>query len=173
MIDVRRNSGLVVAEAAYRERGGDAAASRFRHRAEDHRMAVAGDHLIGSEGREQPLEQREERGGLGAIGTGLVVVAGQEQCDRHRADVIVRRRGALADLAARPLPRRGPSGALLAEVLVDREGHAPFEAGRGQHVARVPGIGQPLHDGPEAVRDPGRRIADAVIIYEKKPHARA
>jgi hypothetical protein len=59
---------------------------------------------------------------------------------------------------------------VLAEVVLDREGNASFEAPGGQYMAGVPGIREPLDDGPEAVRDSGRRIADAVIVYEKKPH---
>ena len=45
-----------------------------RHRREDHRVAVAGDQLIGREVVEQRLEEREVLRRLGAIGSGLVVM---------------------------------------------------------------------------------------------------
>ena len=59
---------------------------------------------------------------------------------------------------------------MLAQVFLDRERDAALEAGRGQDVAVVTGIGEPADQRAHAVRDAGRRIADAVIVDEQEPH---
>ena len=64
-------------------------AARARHRLEDHRVAVAGDQLVGRELVQQAVEQREVLRGLRAIGPRLVVVARQQQRDRHALDGVV------------------------------------------------------------------------------------
>ena len=46
-------------------------------------MPVAGDQLIGSEILEELVEQRQVLPGLRAIGSRFVVVARQQQRDRH------------------------------------------------------------------------------------------
>ena len=125
VIDILEIPSGVIAKASYGERGRDAARVGARHGFEDHRMAVAGDELIGRELVHQPLEQREEPSGLGAIGTRFVVVARQEQRDRYASDVVVH----AGRFAAPPMrPRRAADGiragarTLLREVFFDREG---------------------------------------------------
>jgi len=68
---------------------------------------------------------------------------------------------------------KGEAGAVdaaLSKVFPDREGHRALESRRRQDVAGVAGIGQPSHDRAEALRHAGGRIADAMIVREKKPH---
>ena len=64
VIDVGEVATVVVAESAHREGSRDAALPCARHRLENHRMAVAGDQLIGRELVEKPIEQRRDTAGL-------------------------------------------------------------------------------------------------------------
>jgi hypothetical protein len=105
------------------------------------------------------------------------MVPRQQQRDRHVSDAVVddRASGRSRRLAAGSGSlgggcRRRERDALLPQVFLDREGHRTLEAGSRQDMARMTGVREPLHDRSEAVRDPGRRIADAVIVNEKKAH---
>jgi hypothetical protein len=35
------------------------------------------------------------------------------------------------------------------------------------------GIGEPFDDRPQALRDPGNRVADAVIVHQEEAHDRS
>ena len=60
--------------------------------------------------------------------------------------------------------------ALRSQVILDGEGHGTLEAGRREDVARMTGVGEPLHDRAQALRHAGGRVADAVVVDEEKPH---
>jgi hypothetical protein len=170
MVDVLEVPRLVVAEAANRKGGSNAALPRLRERREDHCVSVAGDRLVGREIVEETRQQPEELPRLRAIGPRLVVVARQEQRDGHAAHRVVHD-GPFGSpsLVFRPLEQRR-IGALLLQVLLDGEGHTALEARCRQDAAVVSCIREPLHDRPQALRDAGGRIADAVVIDEQEPH---
>ena len=134
-------------------------------------MTVAGDQLIGSEIVQELFEQRKVLPGLSIIGPRFVVVARQQQRDRYvphgvvddgpigNASLFARGAGSGA-----PWPERRWSNALLSQVIVDAERDTALEAGRGENVARMTGICEPLHDRPQALCDASGRVADAVVI---------
>ena len=68
-------------------------------------MPVAGDQLVGREVVEQLVEQRQELRGLRAIGPRFVVMARQQQRDRHVADGVVHDRPVGAALLVRRADR--------------------------------------------------------------------
>ena len=177
MVHVVEIPCFVIAEAADGKRGGDASRSRARHRFQDHRVPVAGDQLVRRELVQELIKEREVLPRLRAIGSRLVVVARQEQCDRHALD------GVLDDLAfghasflvstfAFTVRRRKARGidALRPQMFLDGEGHSTLEAGGRQDVALVAGVREPLHDRAQALRDSGGWIADAVVVHEEKAH---
>ena len=126
-------------------------------------MRVAGDHLIGCKVIQQIRDEREKLLRLVRIGRGFIVVPGHEQRDRHTAGVIAHDR-----------PTRGVGldwhrHAQVAQVFLDGE-RGGFETGGRQDVARVAGIREPRHDGAQALRDAGRRVADAVVVDQQESH---
>jgi hypothetical protein len=138
-------------------------------------MAIGRDHLIGTESVEQTFEDRQELRRFGAIRPRLVVVAGQQQRDRHAADGVVDHRSIGRSTLFIPSGSPGRhahryGGALPRQMFLDRVGDGAFETSRGEDVARVSRVGQPLHDGPQALRDTGNRIADAVVVDQEKTH---
>ena len=140
-------------------------------------MAVAGDQLIGRELVQQPSSSARYCLALRAIGPQFVVVARQQQRDRHVPHGVVHD-GPVGDAprfvpgrVVRASARRDTSTPCCAQVIVDREGHRALEARRRQDVARVTGVGEPLHDRAQALRHAGGRIADAVVVDEEKAHS--
>ena len=133
--------------------------------------------MVGSKVVEQVFEQRQELRRLRPIGSRFVVVARQQQRDRHVPHGVAHD-GPVCDasLFARPVGAAAraagvrQSDALPSQVILDAEGHRALEAGRGEDVARMTVIGEPLHDRPQALRDAGGWIADAVVIDQEKPH---
>jgi hypothetical protein len=59
---------------------------------------------------------------------------------------------------------------MLPQVFADGEGHVALEASRREDMAGVAGIGQPLDDRAQALRDAGGRVADAVIVGQQESH---
>jgi hypothetical protein len=169
---------LVVAETSNRIGRGDAALARPRHDGLDHRMRVAGDHLIGCEVVQQSLEQRLVLRRLPAIGSRFVVAPREQHRDRDAMCRVVDDRpvdGAVPlPLGSRGRRARqfdpGQIDAPLSQVILDREGDRTLEPRRRQDVAGVARVGQPFHDRAQALRHSGRRIADAMIVRQQKPH---
>ena len=140
-------------------------------------MPVACDQLIGSEIVQERVEPREVLPGLRTIGPRLVVVARQQQCDRHGPHGVVHD-GPVCGAPSLTRPFRWPVewrearhiNALLSQMILDGEGHWTLEAGRREDVARMTGVCQPLHDRAQALRHAGGWVTDAVVIHEEKPH---
>ena len=179
VIDVGEMFRRVVAEAADGKRGRDAAAAGALHRLEDHRVAVAGDQLVGLEVVDQTIEQAKKLCAFRPIRPRLVVVAGHEQRHRDVADGVVHDWTIGCPLAA-GLPRRAPVrragrqlDPLISQVLLDGEGDVALEAGRRQHLALMTRVFQPLDDGSQALRHARGRVADAVVVHQQKSHDRA
>ena len=68
VVDILEVSSCVIAKTSHRERCRHAASPRARHRFENHRVAVAGDELIGLELVHQALEDRQITCGLRRFG---------------------------------------------------------------------------------------------------------
>jgi hypothetical protein len=59
---------------------------------------------------------------------------------------------------------------LLFQMIFDGEGHGALETCRCQDLTVMSRVCEPLDDRAETLRHAGGRIADAVVIDEKKPH---
>jgi hypothetical protein len=55
-------------------------------------------------------------------------------------------------------------------MIFDGKGHRAFETRGRQDLTRMARVCEPLDDGAETLRHAGGRIADAVVVNEKKPH---
>ena len=91
---------------------------------------------------------------------GFVVMARDQQRHRHAAHLVV-------DDAVFGSQLDAPA----AEMFCQRERDAALESRGRQNFALVSGLGQPLHDRPQALRHARRGIADAVIVDQEKTHA--
>ncbi len=140
-------------------------------------MSVARHELVGSKVVQQIIEQCTELRRFRTIGARLVVVARQQQRDGHRPDGVVRdRTDRDSQLLLQPFRltvsrrERRQRDAALFQMFFDCERDGALETGRRQDAALVTGLGEPLHDRPQAVRHACRRIADAVVIDQEESH---